>query len=235
SELGHGAGSSRRRRRSAARSDVGWRCAGGIRPTLDAGISDELFGTGRRSCDSNPRPRTNGWRAPLPTQCRADAAAYVMGGGIDTVDGGSTACPSALAPLADLLGVLAVVTRRDAIHQPRSRLALGEVLVGQPGGGAQQRAMGGVQLFQQVARRPPLARLHESGIPAVEIIVGAVRIGRLTPAQPLQRWNHLPMPPCYVGEDLAHPPAPQPYLAHLGLVEVLDGRLESLVLLLGLL
>src|SRR5438093_1063399 len=120
SELGHGAGSSRRRRRSAARSDVGWRCAGGIRPTL-------------------------------------------------------------------------------------------------------------------VARRPPLARLHESGIPAVEIIVGAVRIGRLTPAQPLQRWNHLPMPPCYVGEDLAHPPAPQPYLAHLGLVEVLDGRLEFLVLLLGVL
>ena len=75
---------------------------------------------------------------------RADAAAYVMGGGIDTVDGGSTACPSALAPLADLLGVLAVVARRDAIHQPRSRLALGEVLVGQPGGGAQQRAMGAV-------------------------------------------------------------------------------------------
>ena len=71
SELGHGAGSSRRRRRSAARSDVGCRCAGGIRPTLDAGISDELLGTGRRSCDSNPRPRTNGWRAPLPTQCHA--------------------------------------------------------------------------------------------------------------------------------------------------------------------
>lgn len=39
--------------------------------------------------------------------------------------------PSALAPLTDLLGVLAVVPRRDAIHEPRRRPALGELLVGQ--------------------------------------------------------------------------------------------------------
>ena len=114
-----------------------------IRPTLDAGISTSCSNA-PRSCDSNPAAHQRLAAAIADAVPRRAAAAYLVSGGIDTVDGGSMACPSALAPLADLLGVLAVVAHRDAIHQPRSRLALGEVLVGQPGGGAQQRAMGAV-------------------------------------------------------------------------------------------
>jgi hypothetical protein len=43
------------------------------------------------------------------------------------------------------------------------------------------------------------------------------------------------MPARGVRQDLAHAPGPKPDLAHLGLVEAFDGRLEPVVLLLGLL
>src|SRR2546425_7239817 len=52
---------------------------------------------------------------------RRTAAAYVTGGGIDTVRGGSMPWPSALAPLAELHCVFAVSVRRHDRHQPRRR------------------------------------------------------------------------------------------------------------------
>src|SRR3989442_5122998 len=95
--------------------------------------------------------------------------------------------------------------------------------------------MGSVQLAQDVGRRALPAGLHEAGVPAVRVVVEAVGIRRLAPAHPDQRRDHLAMPPSDVGDDLAHAPAPEPHLAHLDVVEALDGRLEPVVLLLGLL
>src|SRR5712691_2079248 len=94
---------------------------------------------------------------------------------------------SAQPPLTDLLGVRAIVARRDAIHEPRRRLALGEVLVGQPGSRAEQLTMGGVERLNDLSRGQPLSSFHESRVPAVEVIVGPARIGCLSSVEPLQR------------------------------------------------
>ena len=131
--------------------------------------------------------------------------------------------------------MLAVVARRDAVHQPGGGLGFGELPVGQARGGGQYLAMRGVEFPQEVGPGLSLAGLHEAGVPAIEIVVGTVRIRSLPAAQPFQRRDHLPMPARGMRQDLAHTPGPEPDLAHLGFVEALDGRLEPVVLLLGLL
>src|SRR5262249_57498744 len=94
------------------------------------------------------------------------------------------------------------------------------------GGGAAGRGGG-------AGRRPARTPPDNRGVPAVEVVVPGGPPP--PPAEPLQRRDHLAMPAGDVGENLPHPPAPQPDLPHLGLVEAHDRRPEPIVLVLGLL
>jgi len=129
--------------------------------------------------------------------------------------------------------VLAIMAGADAVDEAPRGLVRRERLVGESPHRAQQLAVRQLDLAQEVVGRDVLPGLDEACVPAVEVVVGPLGVGRLAPRHALERRQHLPVPAGDVGDDLAHPPRPQPHLAHLGLAESVDGGSQLRVFLLG--
>src|SRR3989441_7756137 len=82
------------------------------------------------------------------------------------------------SPLEDLGNVLAIMAGADAVDEAPRGLVRRERLVGESPHRAQQLAVRQLDLAQEVVGRDVLPGLDEACVPAVEVVVGPLSVGR---------------------------------------------------------